>query len=197
MAYILELARSRRTVRRFQGREVGLEDIVYVLEVARQAPSGANRQPWRFVVVRDQDIKRVVRKKCEEAEREFHEKAPEWMKRWFREKGITWMKQFLEEAPVLVLVFGRRTEPYWVQSVWIAVGYVLLALEEQGLSTVTYTPPKTGWANELLGVPRDYILQVILPIGYAGEEPEKPSRLPLSEIAFLDRWGNPLGEVKE
>ena len=197
MTSILELARSRRTVRRFQRRSVGLEDIVYVLETARQAPSGANRQPWRFIVVRDRGLKRRIREECEEAERGFHERAPAWMKRWLREKGITWRKPFLEEAPVLILVFGRKTEPYWVQSIWIAVGYILLALEERGLSTVTYTPPRTGWTNELLGVPRDYILQVILPIGYPGEEPEKPPRLPLSEIAFLEEWGNPLGGVKE
>ncbi len=192
MPTVLELASSRRSVRSFEERSVDLGDIIYALETARQAPSGANRQPWRFVVVTDSETKRRVREICEEVEREFHGKAPGWMKEWFRKRGIDWRKPFLEEAPALIFVFGRRTEPYWVQSVWIAVGYMLLALEERGLATVTYTPSKVGWANQLLGVPEEYVLQTILPVGYAKGAPSKPPRLPLKEIAFRERWGQPL-----
>ena len=185
---VLELASSRSSVRRFKRDPVPLSDIRYILDVARRAPSGANRQPWRFLVVRDDEIKQSIRRECEEVEREFHKRADPSLKKWLEAKGITWEKPFLTEAPFLILVFGKAGEPYWIESVWLAIGFMLLAIRELGYSTLTYTPSKTEWANELLEIPGDYRLQAILPIGKPAEPVSPQKRLPLKEIAYLDRW---------
>jgi len=104
---VLELASSRSSVRRFKRDPVPLSDIRYILDVARRAPSGANRQPWRFLVVRDDEIKQIIRRECEAVEREFHKRADPSLKKWLEARGITWEKPFLTEAPFLILVFGK------------------------------------------------------------------------------------------
>jgi len=185
---VLELASSRSSVRRFKRDPVPLSDIRYILDVARRAPSGANRQPWRFLVVRDDEIKQSIRRQCEEVEKEFHKRADPSLKKWLEARGITWEKPFLTEAPFLILVFGKVGEPYWIESVWLAIGFMLLAIQELGYSTLTYTPSKTEWANELLEIPGDYRLQAILPIGKPAEPVSPQKRLPLKEIAYLDGW---------
>jgi len=188
---LLDLASRRISTRKFSSEEIRIEDVIYAIEVARQAPSGANRQPWRFIIVYDNELKMEIRKYCEEVEKIFHEKAPTWMKKWLSEKGITWRKEFLTTAPLLILVFGKRNEPYWVQSVWLAIGYMLLALEEKGLASLTYTPPRVDWANRLLNVPTEYILQTIIPIGISKEENKKKIRFELKDILYCNKWNNP------
>ena len=185
---VLELASSRSSVRRFKRGPVPLSDIRYILDVARRAPSGANRQPWRFLVVRDDEIKQIIRRECEAVEREFHKQADPSLKKWLEARGITWEKPFLTEAPFLILVFGRAGEPYWIEGVWLAIGFMLLAIRELGYSTLTYTPSKTRWANKVLRIPGDYRLQAILPIGKSAEPASPQKRLPLKEIAYLDGW---------
>ncbi len=186
---LLRLARSRRSIRRYSSEPIPLKDLEYILEIARHAPSGANRQPWRFLVVGDKDLKGLIRRECERAEKEFHESASPELKQWLAEKGIDWRKPFLTEAPYLILVFGERSQPYWLESVWISVGYMLLVAEELGYGTLTYTPSKVEWANKLLGVPDNYRLQVILPVGKPLEEKNPEERLSLREICYLNRWG--------
>lgn len=89
-------------------------------------------------------------------------------------------------------MFGRKTEPYWIQSTWIAIGYAILALEERGLASLTYTPPKVRWANELLGVPSEYVLQAIIPVGRPGKRINAgKKRLELGQVLFYERWGCP------
>ena len=186
---VLELAKSRRSIRSYMSDRVPLKDVKYIVEVARNAPSGANRQPWRFLVIRDPKAKKRIRDACEKVERDFHERADPELKKWLRARGITWKKPFLTEAPILILVFGKRNEPYWVESVWIAIGYMLLAVEELGYSTLTYTPSKTNWANDLLNIPRDYELQAILPVGKPRKLNGPRPRLSLEELCYLDEWG--------
>ena len=72
--------------------------------------------------------------------------------KWFKEKNISW-KKFLTDASILLLVFDKSDEPYWIESVWIAIGYILLAIEEKGLGTLTYTPSNTQKINKFLGIP--------------------------------------------
>ena len=189
---VLELASSRSSVRRFRRDPIPLSDIKYVLDVARRAPSGANRQPWRFLVIRDDEVKGAIREACERVEREFHRRAEPSLKKWLEAKGITWEKPFLTEAPFLILVFGKAGEPYWIESNWLATGFMLLAIQELGYSTLTYTPSKTEWANELLEIPGDYRLQAILPIGKPAEPTRSQDRLPLKEVAYLNKWGEKL-----
>ena len=189
---VLSLARSRRSVRAYSRDPVPMQDLRYVLEVACNAPSGANRQPWRFLVIRDPRRKKLIREACEEAEKRFHEKADPEFKRWLEEKGISWKKPFLTDAPVLLLVFGKTDEPYWIESIWIAVGYMLLAAEELGYSTLTYTPSETRWANELLNIPENYSLQAIIPLGRSAEQAKPKERYGVEEVSYLEEWGRKL-----
>ena len=189
---LLRLSEKRRSVRRFQSERIPLEDIVYLLKTARAAPSGANRQPWRFLIIVSEKKKEIIRKICEESEKHCHSKIKGWFKEWLEERGINWRKPFLTESPILILVFGKRDEPYWLQSVWIAVGYLILAAEELGYGTLTYTPPNLRWANKLFEIPENYILQTIIPIGRPAEKPSHPGRMNLRKLAYIEEWGEPL-----
>ena len=185
---IVDLARRRVTIRKFLSKEVSIQKIIRIIEVGRQAPSGANRQPWRFIVVSDAGLKRRIREECEKIERGFHRKVPEWMKKWLSGKKITPIKKFLIEAPYLIVVCSEKTAVYHVQSVWLSIGYMLLATEEEGLATVTYTPSRTAGIRELLKIPDGYIVEAILPVGYAAERPKK-NRRALSELVSSNIWG--------
>lgn len=190
MTLLKDIAESRTSVRLFSKEPVNLDDVFYALDVARQAPSGANQQPWRFLIITESDVKAIIRRECERVEREFHENPPDSIKNFLLKKGITWRKKFLTDAPVLILVFGRKTAPYWVQSVWLSIGYMILALEEKGLASLTYTPSKTDWANEVLGVPKDYVLVAIIPVGKALQVVKAiKSRLPLNQVTYCGEWG--------
>ncbi|MCD6592075.1 MAG: nitroreductase family protein [Thaumarchaeota archaeon] len=195
MGRILELARSRRSIRSYSCDPVPLEDVAYIVDVARHAPSGANKQPWRFLVIRDPLVKKLIRGKCEEVERRFHERVDPEFREWLRSRGISWRKPFLTDAPILILVFARRGEPYWIESTWISIGYLILAAEELGYSTLTYTPSEVDWSNKILQVPEEYVLQAIIPIGKPAERREareQDRRLSLHEVCYLDSWGKGL-----
>ncbi len=125
-----------------------------------------NAQPWRFVVVDDDWLKARIRETCEREEEKFYSHTKGNLMTWLNAEGFRPEKPFLSEAPYLILVFGYTKAPYWLQSTWIAVGYLLLALEELGLGTVTYTPPNPKPVEELLNAPNNYKLQTILPVGY-------------------------------
>ena len=185
---LLELAKKRKTIRIFSEEKISIEDVVYGINTAREAPSGANMQPWRFLVVTDRNVKRKVRGICEEIEKEYHKIAPRALREWYATRGINWQKPFLESAPILIFVFSDKTAPYHIQSTWIAVGYLLLALEEKKLASLTYTPSKVKWANSMFEVPSNYILQVIIPVGKTGDpQYKKQSRRSLKEILFLEK----------
>jgi len=187
---ILELATRRRSVRSFAGEPVRLEEVLRALEVAAQSPSGANRQPWRFLILTDPDLRRRVREACERGEREFYDSVDGDFREWLLAQGLSWRKPFLEEAPLLVAVLMDEDAQYARESVWVAVGVLLLALEELGLSTVTYTPSDTDLPLRELDTPEGFKLEAILPVGYpADDEPKKPKQS-LGEVAFLNTWGN-------
>ena len=169
MKTLLELAKKRKSIRVFSDKEINLDDVIYAIEVAKEAPSGANMQPWRFIIVTSAEIKKKIKEKCEEIEFEYHKTAPLELKEWFMKRGIDWHKSFLEGAPVLILVFSDKTAPYHIQSTWIAVGYMLLALEERNLVSLTYTPSKVKWANTMFNIPQKYLLQVVIPVGKQGD----------------------------
>ncbi len=186
---LLSLARARRSVRRFSSKPIPEEDLKYVLDVARHSPSGANRQPWRFILIVDPERKRRLREICEAVEKEFYKHVPQWFLEFTRSRGIDWRKPHLEEAPVLIAVAAYRRSPHWKESVWIMVGYLILAAQERGLATLTYTPSDVRWANEFFNLPDGWGLETILPIGYPAQNPSFPGRYPLEEITYRDTWG--------
>ena len=176
-----DLLRKRRSIRDFASDPVPPDVIDTAIEAAGSAPSGANRQPWRFVVVRDPVTKRRIREAAENEEREFYERRapPEWLAD-LAPLGTDWRKPFLETAPVLIVVFAldwvaepgpdgreRRHKNYYVQeSVGIAVGLLLAALHAAGLVTLTHTPSPMGFLASLLGRPKSERAYVLLPVGY-------------------------------
>ncbi len=191
--------RRRRTVRDFARDPVPLDLIDTAIEAAASAPSGANRQPWRFVVVSDPATKRRIREAAEAEEREFYERrvTPEW-RADLAPLGTDWRKPFLEEAPCLIVVFRLDYEPerlpdggerhhknYYVQeSVGIAVGLLLCALHTAGLATLTHTPSPMGFLSDVLGRPRHERAFLLIPVGYPAPDARVPvlTKKPLDEV---------------
>jgi nitroreductase len=186
----------RRTVRDYADRPVPRAIIEDCLRAAGAAPSGANMQPWQFVVVSDPAVKRRIREAAEEEERTFYEeRAPqEWLDA-LAPLGTDWRKPFLETAPYLIAIFaqsygrtpnGRRVKNYYVQeSVGIATGFLIAALHHAGLATLTHTPSPMGFLNEILGRPQNERPFLLLVVGYPAEDAKVPkiTKKRLSEIA--------------
>lgn len=187
---MLQLMKNRRSIRKYKQDPLQLEKIYEVLEAGRYAPSGANLQPWIYIVVTDNKLKEKIREEAEKTERKFHKKASKQFGRWLEEQKITPEKSFLTEAPALVVVAGLTKAPYWLESTWISIAYILLSVESQNLGTLTYTPPETDFLNKLLNIPDDYLPVTIMPIGCPAERPspETRARKPLKQIVFLNRY---------
>jgi nitroreductase len=186
----------RRTVRDFSDRPVPREILEECLRAAGSAPSGANMQPWHFVVVGDPAVKRAIRAEAEKEEHElYHHKAPpEWLEA-LAPLGTDEHKAFLESAPYLIVVFaqshgvlpdGRRVKHYYAQeSVGLATGILITALHHAGLASLTHTPSPMKFLNDLVGRPANERPFLILVVGYPAEGATVPaiSRKPLEEIA--------------
>ena len=186
---VIPAIRDRQSARRFLSTSVPPEAVRRILEAARLAPSGANRQPWQFVVIDDPQVKREVRACCEEAETRYHANAPADLRAWFTAHGITPSKPFLEDAPVLIATFFDPRAPYAIPSVWITIAHILLQASAEGLYSLSYTPTTTK-LSALLGVPEPYRLAAILPIGHADPPPRQP-RHPLAAVVAHNRYGIP------
>jgi nitroreductase len=160
------------------------------MKTACQAPSGANSQPWRFLIIADKLKKKQIREACEQGEKEFYSQVNGEFKIWLHNRGLDWQKPFLEDAPLLVLIFSEKQAPYSIQSVWLATGYILLMIEELGLGTVTYTPSITEGVLDILDIPQNYSLEAILPIGYSAENKTKEPKKEYSEVTYINSWGS-------
>jgi iodotyrosine deiodinase len=189
----------RRTVRQFSSRPVPREVIEDCLCVARNAPSGANKQPWHFVVVSDAQLKCKIRAAAEEEEHRFyHGRAPkEWLEA-LAPLGTDEIKPYLETAPYLIVIFaqhygltaeGRKVKNYYVsESVGIAAGMLISAIHVAGLATLTHTPSPMGFLNQILGRPLQEKPFLVLVVGYPAPEACVPniSKKPLEEtLTFL------------
>jgi len=192
---VLQAVQDRQSSRTFLNTPVSRATVRRIIDAARLAPSGANQQPWRFVVIDDLDVKRNLRSCCEAAEASYHENVRGDLRAWFDAYSITSSKPFLEDAPVLIASFFDSNAPYPIPSVWIAITHMLLQITEEGLYSLPYTPSGAKLGS-LLGVPERYRLAAVLPIGYADQPPRQP-RLPLSSIASLNRFGKPFTEEQE
>ncbi len=191
-----EEVRSRRTVREFSSRPVPREVIEDCLRAAGTAPSGANLQPWHFVVVTDPETKRKIREAAEVEEREFYAgKAPqEWLDA-LAPLGTDENKGYLEAAPCLIAVFaqnyallddGRKVKNYYVtESVGISLGFLIVALHHAGLATLTHTPSPMGFLSTVLDRPPNERAYLLLVAGYPADDARVPdiAKKPLDEIA--------------
>lgn len=193
-AGFFENLNRRRTVREFSDEPVPFEMIEKAILTAGTAPSGANLQPWRFVVVKDAEIKKKIRAAAEKEEFEsYHGRMSEkWLRR-LAPLGTDEHKPFLEIAPYLIVVFritsfveDGETEPtyYSQESVGIAVGLLLAALHNMGLATLTHTPSPMRFLQEILGRPKNEVPFVLIPVGYPAPDAKVPDikRKELAEI---------------
>lgn len=198
---------TRRTVRDFSSEPVPRALVENAVRAASLAPSGANRQPWRFVVVEDPALKREIRIAAEAEEKDSYERRmpEEWLEA-LAPLGTDWHKPFLEAAPYLVAVFRIDSEPvapaggrvddgtlskrknyYVAESVGIACGFLLAALHLSGLATLTHTPSPMGFLNRILGRPAHEKPYLLVPVGYPAEGAQVPviEKKPLEEVLVL------------
>ncbi len=187
---------ARRSVRTFSSRPVPRELVDQALLVAGTAPSGAHQQPWTFAVVTDPELKTKLRSAAESEERAFYEhRATEQWKRALEPIGTDWSKPHITEAPYVIVVFeqawrpgpgGERIKHYYVrESVGIAVGFLLAALQVSGLCALTHSPSPMGFLRELLGRPEHERPFLLIPVGYPAPGTVVPDleRKPLEQIA--------------
>jgi|YelNatPaOPRAMG01_1025707.scaffolds.fasta_scaffold14294_3 nitroreductase len=195
-AFCTRMAR-RRSVRQFAAKPVPRRLIELAIATASTAPSGAHRQPWRFVAVSDPATKRRIRQAAEAEERRFYEggRAPaEWLEA-LAPLGTSWRKPYLETAPWLVIVFaedyglspdGQRRKNYYVkESVGIACGLFIAAVHQMGLATLPHTPSPMGFLSNILRRPPNEKPFILFPVGYPAADARVPNlrRKTLDEVA--------------
>jgi nitroreductase len=194
-----EVMARRRSVRAFSTDPVPEELIDNAVRAAATAPSGANQQPWTFVVVRDAETKWRMREAAEAEERESyaHRMSDQWLQA-LEPLGTDWRKPHLTDAPYVIVVFeqpygmqvaadgaARKVKHYYVrESVGIAVGFLLASLTHAGLATLTHTPSPMGFLSELLGRPPNERAYVVIPVGYPAADATVPTitRKPLDDV---------------
>ena len=192
----LALMRRRRSVRHFSSDAVPRELIENALRTAGTAPSGANQQPWSFVVVSDEGIKERIRTAAErEEELLYTRRAGEEYLHAIEPIGTDAVKPHLTDAPFLIAAFeqawgqrddgGKRKHYYVRESVGIAVGFLIAALHNAGLATLTHAPSPMGFLKEILGRPENERPFLLLPVGYPADGAPVPTldKKPLEQIA--------------
>ena len=195
----LEQVAGRRSIRHFSDRPVPRELIEQIVAAAGTAPSGANKQPWRFVAVSDPATKKRIREGAEAEERAFYESraSEDWL-RDLEPIGTTADKPFLESAPWLIVVFklmeddieqnNSRRVYYVNESVGIATGLLLAAATCAGLATLTHTPSPMAFLGDILDRPSYERPYLLIPVGWATDECRVPdiARKNLDQILVFD-----------
>jgi iodotyrosine deiodinase len=194
----LELMRRRRSVRQFSPEPVPPELIENAIRTAGTAPSGANQQPWTFVVVSDPDVKQRIRAAAEHEERLLYERraSQEYLDA-IEPIGTDWSKPHITDAPYVIAVFeqpygydedgGKRKHYYVRESVGIAVGFLLVSLHSAGLATLTHSPAPMGFLSEILGRPDNERALLLIPVGYPADGATVPEleKKSLADIAVF------------
>jgi len=189
-----ELCNTRRSIREFSDRPVKKEIIELLLKTANTAPSGANKQPWQFIVVTDPQLKHEIRLAAEAEEKQSYERRmpQEWLDD-LAVLGTDWHKPFLEIAPALLVVFavayiqegGRVHKNYYVkESVGIASGFLLAAIHHAGLVSLTHTPSPMDFLQKILNRPDNEKPFLLIPVGY----PKEGTRVPDIHRKDLDEY---------
>lgn len=179
-----DIMKKRRSVRNFSNQPVPQEIIENIILTAGTSPSGANKQPWFFAVIRDEKVKEIIRKKCEMHEKENYEnRYPKKMKQDIDFLKLSWQKPFLTVAPFLIIIFkiryiesdGKVDSNYYVsESSGISLGILFTAINNAGLVTVPYTPMPRAFLRDILELPRSYSPLMILPVGFPADDIEIP-----------------------
>jgi iodotyrosine deiodinase len=173
----LRLMETRRSVRHFADEPVPYELIENAIRTAATAPSGANQQPWTFVVIGDPAVKEQIREAAEhEEELLYRERASEQYLEALEPIGTDWIKPHITDAPYVIVVFeqawsrdehGGKHKHYYVrESVGIAVGFLLASLHAAGLATLTHSPAPMSFLTRILGRPENERPFILIPVGY-------------------------------
>ena len=177
---------KRRSVREFSDKPVPFEVIENIIKTAAAAPSGAHKQPWSFCVVADPEIKKQIRTAAEKEEFINYNgrMSDEWLED-LKVFGTDWHKPFLEDAPYLIIVFkkaydlnaqGEKLKNYYVnESVGIASGFLITAIHNAGLITLTRTPSPMNFLEKILNRPKNERAFLLLPVGYPAENAVVPN----------------------
>jgi len=194
----LALMQTRRSIRHFSPDPVEPELIENAIRTAGSAPSGANQQPWTFVVVTSEQTKKALREAAEREEKLlYRERASDQYLEAIRPIGTNAVKPHVTDAPVLIVVFeqpwrledGEKRKHYYVrESVGIAVGLLIASLHAAGLATLTHAPSPMGFLKEILGRPENERPFLLIPVGYPAADAEVPdlTKKTLEEIAVFD-----------
>lgn len=188
-----ESMKRRRTVRDFSDKPVSRKLIERLVLTAGTAPSGANMQPWHFVIVGDPKIKKEIRQAAEEVEKDFYEKrAPDYWLQDLEHLATDANKPHLEQAPYLIVVFSQlhsvnedgsiKRHYYLSESVGISMGMLITAVHHAGLASLTHTPQPMSFLRKLLKRPKHETPVLILAVGY----PEKGTQVPDISKKSLD-----------
>ena len=188
---------KRRSVRDFSDKEVPKEVIENIIKTAGSAPSGAHKQPWTFCVISNAELKSKIRKLAEEEEYEnYHGRMSDSWKADLKDFGTDHIKEFLEIAPYIIVVFKKvfdldegdnKSQNYYVnESVGIACGFLIAAIHQAGLVTLTHTPSPMGFLQKALSRPKNEKAFLLLPVGYHAKDCKVPDlkRKDLNEISF-------------
>ncbi len=178
------LIKKRRSVREFSNKSFDINIINNAILSAGTAPSGANLQPWHFVIIKNKQLKKKIRIAAEKEEKEFYnKKAPkEWLDA-LKPLGTDQNKEFLETAPYLIAIFEKKfsinndakVKNYYVrESVGIATGILISNLHLSGLAMLTHTPSPMNFLNKILKRPNNEKAFVLLVVGY----PKKNTKIP-------------------
>ena len=177
--------KTRRSVREFSKKDVSQEIIEKIVRISASAPSGANKEPWYFSIVKDMKIKKEIRVAAEKEEKSFYtQRAPKSWLNDLNKFGTDWNKEFIEIAPYIIVVFkqiydlnnGQKYKNYYVnESVGIACGLLLTAIHTAGLVALTHTPSPMGFLEQICKRPENERAYLLVPVGL----PSKNARVPV------------------
>ena len=177
--------KTRRSVREFSKKEVSQEIIEKIVRISASAPSGANKEPWYFSIIKDRKIKKEIRIAAEKEEKSFYtQRAPQSWLNDLNKFGTDWNKEFIEIAPYIIVVFkqiydlnnGKKYKNYYVnESVGIACGMLLTAIHTAGLVALTHTPSPMGFLEQICKRPENERAYLLIPVGL----PSNNARVPI------------------
>ena len=192
------LMNKRRTTRHFSKKEVPRELIEIAIKTAGTAPSGAHLQPWTFVAISNNDLKRKIRKAAEEEEKKtYSERMPEAWAELLRPLGTDYVKEHITDAPWIIVIFRqtKRTREngdlgptyYSQESCGIAVGLFIAAIQNMGLTTLTHTPSPMKFLRDILGRPEHEHAMLLMPVGYPANNAKVPD-IARKNIDEISEW---------
>ncbi|MFZ1320879.1 MAG: nitroreductase family protein [Ignavibacteria bacterium] len=179
-----ELMKKRRSIREFSPEKFDIKLLEFAIKTAGTAPSGANKQPWKFIIVESPEIKKEIRIAAEKEEKESYERR--MPQNWLDDLaplGTDWHKEFLEIAPYLIVVFkvdylkveNELKKHYYVnESVGLATGILLASLQNMGLVTLTHTPSPMNFLQKILNRPSNEKPYLLIPVGYPASDAKIP-----------------------